>query len=52
MILQLLTRLKQVVCAIQGHPEEPYVFERGRVSRRCIYCGYESPGWDLKQNAA
>ncbi|MGE0451473.1 MAG: hypothetical protein AB7Q29_18010 [Vicinamibacterales bacterium] len=43
--------IHQRICGLQGH--EDYVqFARGRMFLRCISCGCESPGWDVKARPA
>jgi hypothetical protein len=39
---------KQVTCGLTGHREE---LERGegKLSLRCVRCGWTSPGWTLDQ---
>lgn len=44
------TRLRQFVCGLQGH-ETLLQFGRGRLSLRCVSCGHETPGWDIKTRA-
>lgn len=39
--------LRQFVCGLHGH-DTFLNYEKSRLSMRCITCGYETPGWDLK----
>ena len=41
-----LGHLDQFLCAIRGHELFSH-FEPGRLSLRCVSCGYESPGWEI-----
>lgn len=43
--------LRRLVCGFHGHDELLH-FERGRISLQCVSCGYESPGWEVKQAPA
>jgi hypothetical protein len=40
--------LRQFLCGLQGH-DELRQFEKGRLSLKCMWCGHESPGWDLRK---
>jgi hypothetical protein len=40
--------LRQFLCGLHGHDALLH-FEQGRMSLQCASCGYETPGWDLKQ---
>lgn len=40
--------VQQLVCGIHGHDALLH-FEQSRISLQCTSCGYETPGWDLKQ---
>ncbi len=42
---------RRFVCGLQGH-ERLMHFERGRLSLKCISCGHESPGWDIRKSKA
>jgi hypothetical protein len=44
------TTVRQLVCGLQGH-ENLLEFGRGRLSLKCISCGHETPGWDLRKNS-
>lgn len=52
--LGMLTRLgghvRQFMCGLHGHDSLLH-FEKGRMSLLCSTCGYESPGWDVKDTA-
>jgi hypothetical protein len=39
--------MRQFVCGLQGH-DSLLQFGRGRLSLKCVSCGHESPGWDIK----
>ena len=43
--------IRRFICGLQGH-ESLMHFERGRLSLKCISCGHESPGWDLRKSQA
>jgi len=40
--------LRQWMCGLHGHDELLH-FEQGRISLQCVSCGYQSPGWEVKQ---
>jgi len=42
----LLERLRHLPCAFRGHDSVLY-FESNRISLRCLWCGYRTPGWRL-----
>lgn len=44
-------QLRQLMCGLHGHDELLH-FERGRISLQCVSCGYQSPGWEVKQAGA
>jgi hypothetical protein len=44
-------QLRQFVCGLHGHDEFLH-FEQGRISLQCVSCGYQSPGWEVKQAGA
>jgi hypothetical protein len=41
-------RVQQFVCGLHGHDALLH-FDHGRMSLLCTSCGYESPGWDIKE---
>jgi hypothetical protein len=44
-------RVKQFACGLHGH--DPLLhFDHGRMSLKCASCGYESPGWEIKEAPA
>ena len=43
--------IRQFVCGLHGHDRLMH-FQRGRLSLKCMSCGHESPGWDLRKNDA
>ena len=47
----MVTMVRQMICGLHGHDALLH-FEQGRISLQCTSCGYETPGWDLKANAA
>ena len=44
------TKLHQFVCGLHGHDSLLH-FERGRMSLKCVSCGHESPGWEIRKRA-
>jgi hypothetical protein len=40
-------QLRQLICGLHGHDALRH-FEQGRVSLLCPSCGYNSPGWNIK----
>ncbi len=48
MSTDFVTMAHQFVCGLHGHDSLLH-FERGRLSLKCLSCGHESPGWDIKQ---
>jgi hypothetical protein len=47
MSTELVTKVRQFVCGLQGH-DNLLEFGRGRLSLKCVSCGHETPGWDIK----
>ena len=47
----MVTKVRQMICGLHGHDALLH-FEQGRISLQCTSCGYETPGWDLKADAA
>jgi len=47
MSTDFVTRMRQFVCGLNGH-DNLLQFGRGRLSLKCVSCGHESPGWDIK----
>lgn len=43
-----VSRLQQFVCGLHGH-DRLLQFETGRLSLKCVSCGHETPGWNLKK---
>lgn len=39
--------LRRLLCGLHGHDALPQ-FERDRMYLRCVSCGHETAGWDLK----
>ncbi len=44
----VLDRISQLLCAIQGH-DEMLEFDDTRMFLRCVNCGHETPGWDVRR---
>lgn len=44
----VLNRLGQFLCALQGH-DEILEFDDTRMFLRCLSCGHETPGWDVRR---
>ena len=42
-------QVRQFICSLHGHDALLH-FEQGRMSLLCTSCGYESPGWDVKES--
>jgi hypothetical protein len=40
--------MRQLICGLHGHDALLH-FDHGRMSLLCTSCGYESPGWDVKE---
>jgi len=47
LIARMMDQLRQFACGLHGHDALLH-FEAARLSMRCMTCGYETPGWDLK----
>lgn len=47
MLMRLGGYVRQFMCGLHGHDSLLH-FEKGRMSLLCPTCGYESPGWDVK----
>jgi hypothetical protein len=48
---RVVDRVRQMVCGLHGH-DSLLQFERDRMYLRCVSCGHETPGWELKEGAA
>jgi hypothetical protein len=48
LLARLGGQLRQMICGLHGHDELLH-FEQGRISLQCVSCGYQSPGWEVKQ---
>ena len=46
-LARVAERMQRFVCGLHGHDALLH-FERGHMSLLCTSCGYESPGWDIK----
>jgi hypothetical protein len=44
----VVERVRHAVCALHGH-DALLQFERGRMYLKCVSCGYESPGWTVRE---
>jgi hypothetical protein len=47
MSTDLVTLARQFFCGLHGH-DNLLEFGRGRLSLKCVSCGHESPGWEIK----
>ncbi|MGE5243807.1 MAG: hypothetical protein ACM3SQ_06240 [Betaproteobacteria bacterium] len=45
----MLNRVQQAFCGLHGH-DNLLRFERERMFLECVSCGYESPGWAVKES--
>jgi hypothetical protein len=45
---RIANRVRQFFCGMHGH-DSLLQFEPDRMSLRCASCGYESPGWALRE---
>ena len=45
-----VTKMRQLVCGLHGH-DNLMEFGRGRLSLKCVSCGHETPGWDIRPGA-
>jgi hypothetical protein len=46
--MSVFDRVRQAVCGLHGH-DNLLQFERERMFLKCVSCGFESPGWELKE---
>jgi hypothetical protein len=46
-LLRVGGQVRQFICGLYGHDSLLH-FEKGRLSLLCSSCGYETPGWDVK----
>ena len=44
----VLDRLRQMMCGLHGH-DTLVQFEQDRMYLRCVSCGHETHGWELKE---
>lgn len=44
-------QVRQLICGLHGHDALLH-FDHGRMSLLCTSCGYESPGWEVKEASA
>jgi hypothetical protein len=51
MATTVVTWVHTLVCGLQGH-ENLLQFARGRMYLKCVSCGHESPGWEIKEQSA
>ncbi len=47
----VVTWMRSMMCGLGGH-DNLLQFSRGRMYLKCVSCGHESPGWDIKQGSA
>ena len=40
-------RVRQAMCGLHGHDRLVH-FEEDRMFLRCVSCGHETPGWEIK----
>lgn len=48
LVTSTLGRVRQMFCGIHGH-DDLLQFERDRMFLKCVSCGHESPGWELRE---
>jgi hypothetical protein len=46
---KLVDRARQILCGLHGH-DTLLQFEHDRMFLRCVSCGHETPGWELKDD--
>ena len=51
MLTRAAGQVRQFFCGLHGHDALLH-FDHGRISLLCTSCGYESPGWDVKDAPA
>jgi len=44
---RVIDRLRHLMCGLHGH-DTLLQFEQGRMFLRCVSCGHETPGWEVK----
>jgi len=44
----VIDRLRQMMCGLHGH-DALVQFEQDRMFLRCVSCGHETHGWELKE---
>ena len=47
---RLLDRARQALCGLHGH-DTLLQFGHDRMFLRCVSCGHETPGWELKDES-
>lgn len=47
----VVTWMSSLLCGLGGH-DTLLQFSRGRMYLKCVSCGHESPGWDIKDRPA
>jgi hypothetical protein len=45
----MVSQLRQFICGLHGHDALLH-FGKGRLSLQCTSCGYETPGWDVRES--
>jgi hypothetical protein len=48
LIARAAGQVRQLICGMHGHDALLH-FDHGRMSLLCTSCGYESPGWEVKE---
>jgi hypothetical protein len=47
--VRMVSQLQRFICGLHGHDALLH-FEKGRLSLQCTSCGYETPGWDVRES--
>jgi hypothetical protein len=45
---RMLDRVREAFCGLRGH-DSLLKFQRDRMFLKCVSCGHESTGWDVKR---
>ena len=51
LLARAVGQLRQFICGLHGHDALLH-FGKGRLSLQCTSCGYETPGWDVRESPA
>jgi len=43
-----MDRFRQMLCGLHGH-DAMLQFQQDRMFLRCVSCGHETPGWEVKE---